>query len=201
MKMFKILPIAVAALLTAGTASAAIVSFSATVNEISAPAAVTNGGPGSNTHILAFNEAQNYLLSADLQTDSGVISSGTRISSHMVFLNRATGNSSLSRSGTVTFSEMILGTMTSLNGSLLALSDYLGSPTTYTNFNNRGLEADDTSTFASDTLSVSLSVTQPGDWIRVITEAPVPVPVPASFALMGLGLASLAGLRRRRKSA
>lgn len=201
MKITKILPITFAALLTAGAASAAVVSFSSTVSQILAPASVTNGSPGSNTHILTFDEAQDYLLSSDLQTDSSLILSGTRISSHMVFLNRASGSGPLSLSGTITFSEMILGTMTSINGSLLVLSDYLGSPTTYTNFNNRGLESNDSSSFLDKTLSVSLTVTQPGDWIRVITAAPAAVPVPASVGLMGLALASLVGLRRRRKSA
>ena len=42
-------------------------------------------------------------------------------------------------------------------------------------------------------------VSEPGDWIRVVTAAE-PIPEPSSLALLGLGAIGLAVWRRRRKT-
>ena len=190
-----------AALCIAGAASAATISSTGDFQEIAAPAAVTNGSPSSNGNILYFNEMQGVTLAADLTTDQGVISAGTRVDSHMFFLNRVRGRALISRSGTLTFARNILGTISDEDGALLSASDFLGAPTTYANFNNRGIELGgnngDTVSFIGDTVTANLIVTQPGDWVRVVTVSAVPVP--AGIALLPLGLGGLAMLRRRRK--
>ncbi len=190
-----------AATFLAGAASAATVSSTGDFLEIAPPASVSNGNPGSNTNILYFNEMQNVTLGADLVTDQGTITAGTRIDSHMFFLNREGGRSLVSLSGTLTFATEVLGTISDEDGALMVASDFLGAPTTYTNFNNRGLELGgnnaDSVTFLGNTVTAALNVTQPGDWVRVVTVAAVPVP--AGIALLPLGLGGLAMLRRRRK--
>ncbi len=191
---------ATAALAMAATASnASIVSYSASVMEIAQPASVTDLAPGSNTHILAFNERQRMTLAADLVTDSGTIMAGTKIDSHMVLLNRDdTRTRNLTLAGSLVFSGNILGVISTTAG--LLASDSLGAPSVYTSFPNRGLEAYniDGYTVAGSALDVIFKVTQPGDWIRVVSVAEVPVPAAAAF--LPMGFAALVGLRRRRKA-
>lgn len=84
---------------------------------------------------------------------------------------------------------------------------------TYVGFGNRGLEtgniikssaslvtSGDAYHFSGNKLTLSMSVTQPGDWIRVITrtsQAPGPVvPEPASAVLFSFGVVGLCFARR-----
>lgn len=200
--MIKKTLMAIAATLVASTASAATLSSTGDFLEIAAPAEVGNMGEGSNTNILYFNEAQGVTLGAALMTDQGSIAAGTRVDSHMFFLNRDdNANIRLELSGTLTFATAILGTMSDINGGLLDDSDFLGAAgTNYENgFANRGLETNDTlDLIGLNTLSSTLIVTQPGDWVRVVTVSAVPVP--AGIALLPLGLGGLVLLRRRRKT-
>lgn len=214
MSLFRRAAIALFATVMATSASASIVGFNAAeVKIIPAPALVNNNTPGDNDFLLAFNEAQSVTLGAALTTDQGTIAAGTLVDSHMVFLNRSdrkTGNANLISVDTeIQFGGTVLGTMSDQNGGLrMVPSDFLGGPvTTYANFNNRGLEQTncgvncDFVTFAlgSDTVRFDLHVTQPGDWVRVVTVAAVPTP--AAFAMMGTGLAAFAVMRRRRRKA
>ena len=199
--IYKKLLAAVAASFIAGTASAATVSSTGAFAEIPVPASVTNATPSSSTEIQYYNEMQGVVLGSALTTDQGVIAAGTAIDSHMFFLNRPGGGAVTSLRGTLTFATMVLGTISDEDGALMVLSDYLGAPTTYDNFNNRGLELGggnaDVVTFLGDTVTAALNVTQPGDWVRVITVAAVPVP--ASILLLPLGLGALGAVRRRRR--
>jgi len=197
-------------------ASAAVLGFSAGLSTagtaaeiIAAPTNATDDSV-TNTGMQAFDKVQNYVLTADITTDQGVITQGTRVDSHMIFLNGS--NPRLGHAVDWTFSGMSLGTMSDGLGTLEAASTgQLGAAgTNYTTptgggdqtapFNARGLEGNDSLSFVagSNVLSADFVVTQPGDWVRVVTAS---VPIPASLPL---GLAAFAGLglmARRRKSA
>lgn len=199
--MFKKFLYATAALaMAASAANASIVSYSATVQEIPRPANVGNAGPGDNNLILAFNEKQRFTLTSALTTDQGTIAAGKKVDSHMVLFNKDNDSAvTLNQLGSLVFSGNILGVI-SLRASLLA-SDYLGAPTLYEDFKNRGLDEGKLDEYAitGDTLSAHFYINRPGDWIRVISVADVPVP--AAAALLPMGFAALVGLRRRRKTA
>ena len=160
----------------------------------------------TNTQQQGFLERTGVTLANDLDVDGGTISAGTVVDSYMIFLNSADG-SLISTIAQWTFPRMILGTMSDEDGTLEAASTgFLGNPAvTYpaSSFNNRGLELGsggnaDMIAFAGNVLDLEMNVTQPGDWIRVVT-APVPLPA-AGWMLIG-GLAGLGFLGRKRRAA
>lgn len=171
-------------------------SFGSAAAIISAPSSATNS-VAFNSAQQGFNERQGVTLGAALGVDGGTLAAGLVVDSHMIFLNKQNGVSgTLSHTSVAwTFSGTILGIMTDVNGALESAStSILGAVgTTYSTFSNRGFEGADTASFAGNTLTVSMIVTQPGDWIRVVTAH---VPEPFSFALMSLGLLGLGFVRR-----
>lgn len=162
----------------------------------------------TNTGMQGFDEAQNVLLTAALSVDGGVIPAGTRVDSHMIFLNTSTGSRTHFEVDW-TFSGDILGVMSDSGGMLEAAStSFLGAPgTNYTvtgpgtgpaaPFTARGLEGfGDGYSFSDNVLTISMQVSEPGDWVRVVT---APIPVPAALPLMAGALGGL-GLLRARKA-
>ncbi len=164
-----------------------------------------------NAAMQGFNEAQDVLTSVAHGIDGGgSIAAGTLVDSHMIFLNststRAIGHFDV----TWTFDGAILGVMSNQAGTLEAASTFeLGNPATnYTvgagaaPFGARGLEGNgnpssgDGYTILGNTITVGMYVTEPGDWIRVVTN-PVPVPGALLLGSLGLGFASWRLKRRR----
>ncbi|OAN17751.1 hypothetical protein A3K86_02190 [Photobacterium jeanii] len=200
----------IAALVTsslfAANASATIMSVSSGTSSAGFSAQITPA-PGSvlNNNVTnqaqqGFNEQQLVSLTSDLSVDGGTIVKGTNVASHMIFLNKPNRvRGAISHLDVEwMFDSKILGVMSDSGGTLeAASSSFLGAPgTTYPGaFGARGMEGNDSYIIDGNKLTVSMRVTQPGDWIRVITD----VPEPASMALFGLGLMGL-GLSRRRKN-
>jgi len=169
----------------------------------------------TNTGMQGFNEAQGVLTTVAHGIDGASIPAGTLVDSHMIFLN-SEGSAFLSHFNVVwTFDSQILGVMSDSGGTLEAASTFeLGAPgTNYTvtfpgsgpaaPFTARGLEglgnpaAADGYIISADgfSITVGMVVTEPGDWIRVVTAASVPEPT--TLLLIGTGLVGLVGFRRK----
>jgi hypothetical protein len=159
-----------------------------------------------NDHQQGFNERQGVVLTTSIDTDQGSISAGTRVDSHMIFLNKQSSIAGgLAHAGvTWTFDGIILGTMSDVDGLLEAAStpqlgaigSSYGAP-----FAHRGLEGPDVLTFSGTSLlvDVSMFVTQPGDWIRVVTASRIDEP--GTFGLIGVALTGFGFFLRRKRNA
>ena len=127
----------------------------------------------TNIHQQAFDEMQNVLLENDLEVDSGTIPAGTYVSSHMIFFNLPEGEERTESNATWTFDGMVLGVMSDYYGELEAASNtILGSTNTeYPElFKSRGMKGSDWYKISNNKIEVYMIASQPGDWIRVITD-------------------------------
>lgn len=190
---------------------------------ITPPASVVDSslsGGASNHHQQVFDERRGVVLPADLAVDGGTITAGTVVDSHMIFLNVADGNPpSTDINRTWTFDGPVLGVMSDVSGELeVASSPLLGAPgTAYPTapFVARGLDlapgsaargaggtAGEGYTVSGSSVTVGMDVSQPGDWIRVVTASPVCTGVvpsetslwPPNHALITVGLSGASGL-------
>lgn len=188
-----------------GVSSTPVSSLGDAAAIIAAPAFALNS-VAFNTAQQGFNEAQNVLLLSDLSVDGGIILAGTRVNSHMIFLNKEDNTSSFSHFGVKwLFNNQILGVMSATDGSLeFASTAVLGaSGTTYPSppFALRGLEGNNGTGLGGDgykvdgnILTLGMQIGQPGDWVRVVTA----VPEPSTVILLGLGMLGLGVISRRR---
>lgn len=161
----------------------------------------------TNTQMEGFDERQSVTLAADLSVDGGIVTKGTVVDSHMIFLN-SEGNALLENNDVVwTFDGPILGVMSDSNGNLEAASTpFLGAIGTAYDapFNARGLEGNsgiagtsDGYLVAGSTLTVDMRVTEPGDWIRVVTASSVPdSPLGTGLVAFALALGMVAARRQ-----
>lgn len=177
-----------------------------TVTEISPPPAVFNDSYLTDA-LVGYDEKQGYTLASGLSVDllastssPGMVSAGTTLDSHYFFLDPV--SFLIEDSWTIVFDKPVLAIITSTD--LVFASDYLGAAgTIYPGpFEKRGLEncdvcVDEVTLLDAYTLQVSLHVTEPGDWFRVVTAAS-PVPVPAAAWLFGSGLLGLVAVARRK---
>ena len=206
----------------AAQSQAALISVNGDPSSDSDQAAIVSSGSvgnanddeAYNTAQQGFDEQQNVLLGSSLSVDGGgTIADNTQVSSHMIFLNSGPNDDGRLLSHynvTWQFDADILGVMSNRNGSLeVNSSSFLGADdVTYptSSFSARGLEQnqDPCDTNASNDcydvfgsqLTVGMKVTEPGDWIRVVTKASE-VPEPGTLGLLGLGLLGFGVSRRK----
>ncbi len=195
------------------SAHGAILSVGGQVTQIAQPLDARFNVITNPATAYCWNEIQNFALdrvvaidafapgtynqAGDLVTAS--LGVGTVVRSHYIHFDIAP-QSSASIQGRVRFDSQIIGVIVVNESGARHLddSDFLGAPTLFTHGNdNRGLEfATDAFriTILGDTIEFDLSITQPGDFIRVLTAGDVPAP--GALAVGGLALIGVA--RRRR---
>jgi hypothetical protein len=176
-----------------------------------------------NTAMQGFNERQGVTTTKQNSVDGGQLPAGTTfVNSHMIFLN-GPGSGALNHAGvTWTFDFPIIGVMSETNGNSEASStaDFGAVGTNYavvptapartscgTNnttgerkapFTSRGLEGPDSYTVTGSQITLNLTVTQPGDWVRVLTRGQnvsidiKPGTYPNSLSINGAGVIPVA---------
>lgn len=201
--------VGVVAVCAASSASAATITAVTNGTVVSAPTDLTNDSPTSQTTVSGFTEATGVIIGlGGLVMDiGGTLAAGTVVDSHMFYFNNDGANDRTFNDITATFSfdRDILGFITA-TGKLNTTDGLLGAPgTSYPDFSARGFEGDDEITsFDTNSFTVFLEITQPGDWFRVIT-APggqdiSDVPLPAGAPLLLAGMAAFAAMRRKKHS-
>jgi hypothetical protein len=196
------------ALLMSAQSQAALVSVSGGGGSIIAGVSIQEDAPTTNDYQQGFNEKQGVTLASDIGVDAGVITAGTKVDSHIIFLN-SDGVIEKDDTNTWEFSGNILGVQSKRNGNdffssnalFAEFSDYFTIGTT-SPFKNVGLESNDIATgdgytVAGSMLDLRMFVREPGDWIRVFTASAVPVP--AAAFLFAPALLGFMGLRRKAK--
>lgn len=145
---------------------------------ISAPASVHDDAFFADA-MRGFDERQGVVLRKRLLVDGGSISAGTAVDSHLIFLSPYPDHPTRHVAVSWRFSGPVLGIMSDTHCELHMQSDaLLGNPgTRYPGRSAfRGMERrlGDGYHIADETITVTMTVPQLGDWIRVITAAGYP---------------------------
>ncbi|MDD5058036.1 MAG: hypothetical protein PHQ60_09190 [Sideroxydans sp.] len=182
-----------------GTSTAAAPAIIAPPSDVLNDCATAGGQIG-------FDEAQGVLLNAPLYADDGVvISAGTVVDSHMIFLNVPVSIGTADQEAIWTFKKPVVAVMSDQGGlyeaassALLGASatNYFVSPSPSTPgctgaapFRTRGLEtstqyahtncpfSNDCYTVSGNTIDVYMWAGAAGDWIRVLTQGALKVSI------------------------
>ncbi len=208
MKKFILL---LSALLLSVQAQAALVSVSSQGKIVNPPSVQEDSVLSryqNKYYQFGFNEAQGVTLDRTIKIRGGTIAKGTKVDSHLIFLN-SKGKTDVTKKATWEFSGDVLGVMTDSLGKdmaatndLFAYGKYFQEVTDHDPigsqqwFKNLGLEGGgDFANYSSNFLKLGMHVTEPGDWIRVITVSAVPIP--AALFLFAPALLGFLGLRRK----
>lgn len=168
--------------LTAGAPHAAILTVDGPPSSrgeaaaiITAPASVYDDAFFANA-MRGFDERQGVVLRKRLLVDGGAIAAGTAVDSHLIFLSPYPDHPTRHVAVSWRFSGLVLGVMSDAHCELQMRSDaLLGNPgTRYPGRSAfRGMERrlGDHYQIVAETITVTMTVPQLGDWIRVITAA------------------------------
>jgi hypothetical protein len=199
--------------LLSAQAQAAIVSGPDVIAAISVQ---EDGAAYENTAQQGFNEQQSVFLNSAINVDGGTVAAGQTVDSHLIFLNTDGGTAAYDRQKW-TFDGKTLGVISGKNGGnfnasntlLAAFNDYFTVGSNTGAFDNLGLEQNNLEAVNKDgylimglmgnMLDLSMYVTEPGDWVRVVTVSEVPVP--AALFLFAPALLGFLGLRKKAKAA
>ena len=145
---------------------------------IAAPASVHDDAYFADA-MQGFDERQGVVLRKRLLVDGGAIPAGTAVDSHLIFLSPYPDHPTRHVAVSWRFSGPVLGVMSDTHCELQMQSDaLLGNPgTRYPGRSAfRGMERrlGDHYQFVAETITVTMTVPQLGDWIRVITAAGYP---------------------------
>lgn len=148
-------------------------------------------------NLFAFNEDQNITITSELVVNIGTNpQAGQVVASHYIFFDPANSRRII---GWVDFDADIYGIITE-KLDLVASDGLINNSVTYNSPTLRGLESNDSASFAGNRLTINFIANSPGDYIRVLTmRSPrADVPEPSIFGLLGLGLFGIFALRRRK---
>ena len=171
--------------LGAGAAGAAILAVDGPPSTRGEAAAIIEAPPSVHDDAFfadamrGFDERQGVVLRDKLLVDGGSVAAGTAVDSHLIFLSPYPDHPTRHVAVTWRFSGPVLGVMSDTHCSLQMRSNpLLGHPgTRYPGRSAfRGMERrlGDHYEVVGETLIVTMTVPQLGDWIRVITAAGYP---------------------------
>lgn len=218
--MFKgfISVLALGSALVSGAAQATIIGYTNCTGANACSVTMTPPNPvtanPNDGILLGWDEVQNITLAADLRVDrvfdmgasfvgsdaNGLfIKAGTIVSSHYFQWDPGEGSAG-TVNATINLDSQVFAFITDTQ-KLFDTDAALGlTGLDYNDFGLRGLEGADTTNFNGGNVDISWTASSPGDWTRLITafSPAADIPEPGTLALMGLGLAGLRWVRRKR---